>query len=64
MKEANLGRKALIPLIGGVAGFFYFTSVRGYPFQLAMMMGLASLMLTWAALRTYDRLRDTFRKEP
>jgi hypothetical protein len=54
----------LIPLAGGIAGFFYFTSVRGYPFQLALMMGLASLMLTWAALRTWGRLRETFRKEP
>lgn len=59
-----MGRKALIPLIGGVVGFFYFTEVRDYPFQLALMMGLAGLMLTWAALRTWDSLRATFRKEP
>lgn len=59
-----MGRQLLIPLVGGIAGFFYFTSVRGYPFQLALMMGLASLMLTWAALRTWDRLRATFRDEP
>jgi hypothetical protein len=53
-------RQVLIPLVGGMAGFYYFTSVRDYPFRLALVMGIAALMLTWAALRTWDRLRGMF----
>ena len=52
----------LIPLFVGVAGFFYFTSVRGYPFQLALLMGIAALLLSWAALRTWEQLREIFRE--
>ena len=57
-----MGRKMLIPLLVGVAFFFYCTSVRAYPFQLALLMGIAALLLSWAALRTWDQLREIFRE--
>jgi hypothetical protein len=52
----------IIPLLVGVAGFFYFSSVRAYPFQLALLMGVAGMLLSWAALRTWERLRGMFRE--
>ncbi len=56
MSVARLG--VLLPLVAGVAGFLYFAFGRGYPFELALLMGAALMMLGWAGARTFKGLRD------
>ncbi len=56
MSVARLG--VLLPLVAGVAGFLYFAFGRGYPFQLALLMGAALMLLGWAGARTFQGLRD------
>ena len=55
-----MGRRALLPLAVGIAAFLFFSYVRSYPTQLAALLGLAFLLLAWAAVRTWERLRETF----
>jgi len=57
-----MGRRAFIPLGAGVAGFLFFSYVRSYPTELAGLMGLAVLLFAWAAIRTWELMRQTLRK--
>ena len=54
-----MGRRAFLPLLGGVIGFLFFDYVRDYPTELAGLMGLAVLLFVWAAIRTWERLRQS-----
>lgn len=56
-----MGRQAFLPLAVGIAAFLFFSYVRAYPTELAGLLGLAFLLLTWAGVRTWDRLRETYR---
>ena len=58
-----MGRRAFVPLLAGVAGFLFFDYVRHYPTELAGLMGLAVLLFTWAAIRTWERLRESLGKQ-
>jgi len=54
-----VGRRGLVPLVAGVAGFLFFDRVRDYPTELSGLMGLAVLLFAWAAIRTWDRVRES-----
>ena len=54
-----MGRRAFVPLVAGVAGFLFFDLVRDYPTELAGLMGLAVLLFAWAAIRTWERVRQS-----
>ena len=49
--------RLLMPLVAGVLGFLYFAYARDYPFELALLMGAALMVLGIAALRTWERMR-------
>lgn len=57
-----MGRRTLVPLLAGVVGFLFFSYVRDYPNELAGLMGLAVLLFAWAAIRTWERMRQTLDK--
>lgn len=50
--------RVVVPLAGGILGFFYFAYARDYPFKLALIMGAALMILGWVAVRTWERVRD------
>ena len=50
--------RTFMPLCAGIIGFTYFVYARDYPFRLALMMGAALMVLGFAALRTWERLRQ------
>ena len=50
--------RVVVPLTGGLLGFFYFAYARDYPFRLALLMGAALMVLGWVAVRTWERVRD------
>ena len=52
-----MNRKSLIGFAVGLAAFGYFSLVRDYPFQLALLMGAALMVLVLAGVRTWDGLR-------
>lgn len=54
--------RTLLPLAVGVGAFLFFFYVRSYPGSLAGMLGLAFLVLTLLAVRTWERLRQTYDK--
>ena len=56
MRVARLG--VLVPLVAGVAGFTYFVFGRDFPFQLALLTGGALMVLAFAAMRTWQQMRD------
>ncbi len=56
MSVARLG--VFLPLAAGVGGFLYFAFGREYPFELALLMGAALMLLSWAGVRTFAGLRD------
>lgn len=41
----------------GVAALLYFHLGRGYPLELAALMGAALMMFSWASVRTWEQLR-------
>jgi hypothetical protein len=55
--------QVLIAAAAGIAGFLYFSTIRGYPFQLAMLMGAAMMFLGWAGARTWKGLRGLARRD-
>lgn len=57
-----MGRRAFIPLAAGVAGFLFFHQVRAWPTDLAGLIGVAVLLFAWAAVRTWERVRETLDK--
>ena len=59
----GVGKWALVPLVAGAVGFFFFSYQRHYPFHLALIMGVAALLFTWAAIRTWDQLHKILRGE-
>ena len=58
-----MSKKVLIAAAAGVAGFVYFSTMREYPFQLALLMGAAMMFLAWAAVRTWEGLRGLTRDD-
>ena len=58
-----MNRKSLLGFGIGVLAFAYFLYVREYPFRLALMMGAALMVLSWAAIRTWDGLRAMSRRD-
>ena len=59
-----MNRKMLGGLVVGLVAFAYFTFARDYPFRLALLMGSALMILTWAAVRTWDGLRALSQSAP
>jgi hypothetical protein len=58
------GRQALWGLAAGVAGTFVMHWWRELPWSLAAVVGLAMAILAIASLRTGDRLRGVWSREP
>lgn len=58
-----MSKQVLIAAAAGIAGFVYFSTMREYPFQLALLMGAAMMFLGWAAARTWEGLRGLTRRE-
>lgn len=50
--------RTIIPLSGGMLAFLYCVYGRDYPFRLALMVGAAVMFLGFAAIRTWERMRQ------
>ena len=57
-----MGRRAFVPLLAGVAGFLFFDQVRDWPTELSGLIGVAVLLFAWAAVRTWERVRESLGK--
>lgn len=49
-----------IAAAAGLAAVLWLHLTRGYPYSLAVVVGLAVALLTWAILRTARRLKDLY----
>jgi hypothetical protein len=58
------GRQALAGLAAGIAGALLVRWLRGLPWSLAAVVGLAVAVLAVSSLRTGERLRGVWRREP
>lgn len=54
--------KLTVPVVAGLGGSLYSYFLRGHPWEAALVVGLAIGTLTYAGLRSRERLRRVYRE--
>ena len=62
LREVSLRLRIVLSLVGAVLTVTLLMLWRGFPWQLALMVGLGAAVLIYSSTGTFERLRDLYRE--